>query len=82
MGHALPLAATQLQPALFGHRLLPVRTGGLGEQPEHGLGLLRGERGKGLDRAGAAGPYGVVAGHAYEGTAPHRQIGGKEATRM
>ena len=81
MGHALPLPAAQLQPALFGHRLLPVGPGRLVEQSEHGLGLLRGERGKGLDRAGVSGPYGVVAGHAYEGTGRHRQIGGKEATQ-
>ncbi|MDQ1018201.1 hypothetical protein QFZ43_004750 [Streptomyces afghaniensis] len=68
MGHTRAFAPAQLQPALLGHRLLPVGAGGLGEQGEDGLGLLRRERGMGVDRAGAAGLCDVVAGHAYEGT--------------
>lgn len=69
MAHALAGAALQLEPALLGDRLLPVGPGGLREQPEHVLGLGRGERGVGLDGAGEGVGRGVVAGHGYEGTA-------------
>ncbi len=81
MRDALPCRPAQLQPALLGHGLLTVVPGGLGEQGEDGLGLLRGEFGKGVDRAGAAGPHGVVAGHAYEGKGRARQSGGGRRSR-
>ena len=82
MGHAFAGTAPQLQPALFGHRLLAVVVRGLGEEPEDRLGLFRRERRKGLDGAGDAGVCDVVAGHGYEGKGRYGQSGGKEATRM
>ncbi|MCO4695846.1 hypothetical protein LRR80_01898 [Streptomyces sp. RO-S4] len=64
---AVPLPATQLQPALLGHGLLPVGARGVGEQGEDRLDLVGVERGVRLERTGAAGPGEGVAGHAYEG---------------
>ena len=52
MPDAFAGTAPQLEPSLLGHRLLPVLQGGLREQPEHVLGLVRGERGVGRDGAG------------------------------
>jgi hypothetical protein len=75
---AVPRAAAQVQPALFGHGLLTVPPGGLGEQREDRLGLLAGEGGVRLDRAGAAEPRDVVAGHAYEGKGRGGCYGGRE----
>ncbi|GGY96258.1 hypothetical protein GCM10010365_14000 [Streptomyces poonensis] len=67
MPYALALAAAQLEPALLGHRHLPVGPGRLREQGGHGLDLFGARCGEALDAAGGA-PWGrgVSAGHAYE----------------
>ena len=83
MRDPVPLTPANPQPPLLGHRRLPVGRGGLADQREHGPALVRGERGVGLDGTGAGrGPYGVVAGHGYEGKPIPPQSGGKEETRM
>lgn len=76
VGDAFTGASAQLQPALFGHRLLAVRPGGLRQQFEDGLGLFGRKLGVGLDRSGAGDPCGVVAGHAYESKGRAAQSGG------